>query len=120
MEDGLGDYEKKMLESIKQLESKSLTQEQKKSLDQLKEIYGAKGWWNIKDDTKAKLVVGRDQILAVGLGVAGAALTATLLGAEVGIPIMIASTALVGGSLTTGASMLMEQKVYSPKEALVE
>lgn len=108
-----------MLESIKALESKKLSTEERKSLSQLKEIYGANGWWHMKDSTKAKWVVGRDQLLAVGLGIAGTAFTLSIAGAEVGIP-MLVTAAAIGGAATTGASMLMEQRRYGAGEMAAE
>ncbi len=122
-ESGFSKYEKDMAAAIGKVDAASLTPQEKAGLDQLKDMYGTTGWLDFKDRNKAMMVVGRDQLFAVGLGIAGAVLTSTAIGSTVGVPMMVAAasaSALVGGSITTGASMVLEGKVYSGKELLQE
>lgn len=117
---GLGEYEKSMRQAIEKLESKQLTAQEKASLDQLKEIYGTKGWWHMKDSTWEKTVMVRDQLFAVGLGVAGFAAISTGVGSALGVPMTLAAASIVGGTLATGASMALSGRVYSGTELAQE
>ena len=83
------------------MDARSLTAQETNSLNQLKDMYGTTGWLDFKDRNKAKMVIGRDQLLAVGLGIAGAVFTATAVGSVAGVPMMIAASALAGGTLAT-------------------
>lgn len=94
-------YERDMISAIGKLDKKSLTAQEISSLNQLKDMYGTTGWLDLKDRNKVKMVLGRDQLLAVGLGIAGAVFTATAVGSVAGVPMMMAASALAGGALTT-------------------
>lgn len=89
-------YEKGMIDAIGKLDQKSLTAQEINSLNQLRDMYGTTGWLDFKDRNKVKMVLGRDQLLAVGLGIAGAVFTATAVGSVVGVPMMLAASALAG------------------------
>lgn len=117
---GFSKYEKDMIAAIGKVDTKSLTSQEKVSLDQLRDMYGTTGWFDFKDSNKAKMAMGRDQLFAVGLGIAGAVFTATAIGSVAGVPMIVAASALVGGTLATGANMVLEGKVYSGKEFLQE
>ncbi len=120
IENGFAKYEKDMAAAIEKVDRTILTSQEKSSLDQLRDMYGTAAWYNLKDQNKQKLKMVGIQLAAVALGVGGAALTATGLGAEAGVPMVIAASALVGGAITTGTTMYAEGKIYSGKELLQE
>lgn len=80
-ESGFSKYEKDMVAAIGKVDATKLTPQEKFGLDQLKDMYGTTGWLDFKDRNKAMMEVGRNQLFAVGLGIAGAALTTTGVGA---------------------------------------
>ncbi len=82
-----------MIAAINKVDQTKLSAQERVSLNQLRDMYGTTSWHDLKDSNQAKLALGANGLLAVGLGVVGAGLTATGIGAVVGVPMTMIGTA---------------------------
>ncbi len=115
------DYENGMKVYIEKIWKNSFSTQEKFAYDQIHSMYGMWWWFDPKDSTKAKLVIWRDQLLAIWLWIAWAAATATWIWSIWWGPLLAASAGmLVWWLATTWASMVMEWKFYSKEELAVE
>ncbi|MDD3793326.1 MAG: hypothetical protein PHI37_00745 [Candidatus Gracilibacteria bacterium] len=120
--DKLGEgYDDKMEEYLNSIDRTTLSNQEKKAYDQLIDMKGLGSFYDFKDENKFITYLGRDQLIAISAGIAGAVFTATGVGAIGGGPLLAYSAAaLAGGVLTTGASIAMNQKTLSGKDFAFE
>lgn len=97
-----------------------LNPQQLEALNLLNNIHGVEVL-DIASRNKDRAKMFGTGLLAVGAGAAGAALTATGVGAVGWAPMLaLASSAIVWGMITTWAGMAIDGRMYSKKEWLIE